>query len=75
MPHLNETIVYDAILNAEVRISHDHPDVVTAADLAAQAKVKMRGLSAQLQTVLGAMRHADDNAATEPGDDSYQHTY
>ena len=89
MPSQNEIAVYDAILNAEVRISEElakdlgtqvdendqeyraherrlsnlllqgtppsHPDLIAAADMAARAKVKMYGLSAQLQIVHGAL--------------------
>ena len=92
MPSQNEIAVYDAILDAEVRISEElakdlgtqvdendqeyraherrlsdlllqgtppsHPDLIAAADMAARAKIKMSGLSAQLQIVYSAQMQA-----------------
>ena len=92
MPSQNEIAVYDAILDAEVRISEQlaedlgtqvdendqeyriherrlsdlllngappsHPDVMAAAEMAAQAKIKMPGLAAQLRIVHDALMHS-----------------
>ena len=100
MPNRNDIAVYDAILDAEVRISEElakdlgaqsdennqeyraherrisdlllngkspsHPDVMTAAEMAARAKIKMYGFEAQLRIVLGAQMHSQGVATGPP---------